>query len=100
MPKRDIRPIADEEEARIQAGIAQDPDNPEWTEADFKSNKPFAEVFPELAASVRRRGPVRTKEAISIRIDKDVLEKLRASGDGWRSRINDVLREYVERNAA
>ncbi len=26
-----------EEEARIQAGIALDPDNPEWTEGDFNA---------------------------------------------------------------
>ncbi|WP_298967143.1 BrnA antitoxin family protein [uncultured Methylobacterium sp.] len=75
-------------------------DNPEWTEADFAAARPFTEVFPDLAASLRRRGPVRTKEAISIRIDSDVLEKLRASGEGWQSRVNDVLRAYVEKSAA
>jgi hypothetical protein len=33
-------------------------DNPEWTKEDFATAKPFAEVFPELAASIRkRRGP-------------------------------------------
>jgi uncharacterized protein (DUF4415 family) len=33
-------------------------DNPEWTAEDFARAKPFAEVFPELAASIRRgRGP-------------------------------------------
>jgi hypothetical protein len=29
-------------------------DNPEWTEADFKRARPFAEVFPDLADSIRR----------------------------------------------
>ncbi|RVU21921.1 BrnA antitoxin family protein [Methylobacterium oryzihabitans] len=75
-------------------------DNPEWTEADVAAAKPFTEVFPDLAASLRRRGPAQTKEAISIRIDSDVLEKLRASGEGWQSRVNDVLRAYVEKSAA
>jgi hypothetical protein len=33
-------------------------DNPEWTKEDFARAKPFAEVFPELAASIRKsRGP-------------------------------------------
>lgn len=100
MPKRDLPPISDAEEARIQAGIAADPDNPEWTEADFRNARPFAEVFPEMAAAIRKRGPARTKEAISIRIDADVLEKLRASGEGWQSRVNAVLRAYVEKGAA
>ena len=33
-------------------------DSPEWTEEDFKNARPFAEVFPDLAESIRRgRGP-------------------------------------------
>ena len=50
MPKarHQLPPLTDEEEAAIQAGIAADPDNPEWTAADFKKARPFKEVFPEL----------------------------------------------------
>ncbi len=33
-----------------------------------------------------------TKEAISIRLDKDVLAHFRAGGPGWQARINDQLR--------
>ncbi len=29
-------------------------DNPELTKADFASAKPFAKVFPDLAASIRK----------------------------------------------
>jgi uncharacterized protein (DUF4415 family) len=32
------------------------------------------------------------KQAVSIRLDKDVLEKFRATGPGWQSRINAVLK--------
>jgi uncharacterized protein (DUF4415 family) len=44
-----------------------------------------------------RRGPGRpkaevTKEKISVRLDPDVLARLRESGPGWQSRINTVLR--------
>jgi hypothetical protein len=46
--------LTDEEEARVQRGIAADPDNPELTSEDFRRAKPFAEVFPDLAKS--RRG--------------------------------------------
>ena len=36
-------------------------DNPELTAEDFARAKPFAEVFPELAASIRRgRDPNKT----------------------------------------
>jgi uncharacterized protein (DUF4415 family) len=32
------------------------------------------------------------KEAVSIRLDSDVLAHFRATGRGWQSRINDALR--------
>lgn len=32
------------------------------------------------------------KEVATIRLDTDVIAVLRASGDGWQTRVNDVLR--------
>lgn len=32
------------------------------------------------------------KQAVSIRLDVDVLEKFKATGPGWQSRINAVLK--------
>ncbi len=37
------------------------------------------------------------KEAVAIRLDRDVLEVFRSSGPGWQTRINEVLREWVKR---
>lgn len=89
----------DEEDAAINAGIAADPDNPEWTEEDFARAKPFAEAFPALAESIRRsRGrPLaeRPKRQISLRIDDEVIEQFKAGGPGWQSRINQALRKAV-----
>lgn len=71
-------------------------ENPEWTEADFARARPANEVHPPhvVAALVRRRGPQRvpTKEAVTIRLDHDVLAKFRATGPGWQTRINELLR--------
>jgi uncharacterized protein (DUF4415 family) len=33
-----------------------------------------------------------TKRAISIRLDADVIEKFKATGPGWQSRINEALK--------
>jgi uncharacterized protein (DUF4415 family) len=33
-----------------------------------------------------------TKEPVKIRLDADVLAALRATGEGWQTRINDTLR--------
>ena len=71
-------------------------DNPEWTEKDFAEARPFAEVFPDLAESIRKargRPKVETpKQQVSLRLDPEVIEKFKATGKGWQSRINDVLR--------
>jgi len=46
----------------------------------------------------RRRGrPVGSvaavsKEPVKLRLDADVLQALRDTGDGWQTRINDMLR--------
>lgn len=36
------------------------------------------------------------KNAVSIRLDRDVLEFFKASGKGYQTRINAVLRHYME----
>ena len=38
----------------------------------------------------------RPKRAISLRLDADLLDWLRAQGPGYQSRINAVLRAYME----
>lgn len=51
-----------------------------------------------LAASVKKRGrPAGSgiKAPTTLRLDRDVLQALRASGDGWQTRVNDLLREAV-----
>jgi uncharacterized protein (DUF4415 family) len=37
------------------------------------------------------------KEAISLRVDQDVLEWFRAQGPRYQSRMNAVLRTYMQR---
>lgn len=100
MTSRKILGLTDEEEAAIQRGIAEDPENPEWTEEDFKKARPFAEVFPELAESIRRsrgRPAVESpKRQISLRLDPDVIDAFKATGKGWQGRINDALRKAAK----
>lgn len=38
------------------------------------------------------------KEQISVRLDPDVLTKLREAGPGWQSRINALLRQALHLN--
>jgi len=52
-------------------------------------------------ADIRKRGRGRpplesTKQRIAIRLDEDLLAGLRATGRGWQTRINAVLREALD----
>jgi uncharacterized protein (DUF4415 family) len=48
-----------------------------------------------------RRGlkPVPPKASISLRVDADVLEWLKAQGPGYQTRINAILRAFKEASA-
>lgn len=93
--KRKARSVSDAEEARIQAGMAADRANQEWSAEDFARAKPFADAFPELAESRRGRGPQKepTKVAVSLRLSREVVERFKAGGPGWQSRMDDALKK-------
>ncbi|MBU3615376.1 BrnA antitoxin family protein [Polynucleobacter sp. Latsch14-2] len=40
-----------------------------------------------------------TKEMLSLRLDADILEKLRASGKGWQTRLSNHIKEAVLKDA-
>jgi uncharacterized protein (DUF4415 family) len=78
-------------------------DNPELTKADFARARPFPEVFPDLAASLRKgRGPNKspTKKLVSLRLSPEVIEHFKSTGSGWQSRIDETLRKAVKRKAS
>ena len=92
-----VPPISDEEEARIQAMIAADPDDAVATDEQLAQARPFAEAFPELAQTLGQSAGGRPPSAdpkvpVSLRLDREVVEKFRATGPGWQSRINEALR--------
>ncbi len=72
-------------------------DSPEATDEQLAQARPFADVFPDLAESIRRaRGrPAldNPKKQVTLRLDSDVIARFRAGGPGWQSRINDILRK-------
>src|SRR5450432_2543362 len=52
--------------------------------------------FGHIVRGIARRGlqPPRAKAAISLRVDRDVLEWFKAQGAGYQTRINAVLRAF------
>ena len=91
MPKLKVGMIipTPEEDAVINAGIAADPDTCELTDAEMAQLRPL-----------RGRPPLtRPKAALTMRVDADVLDALKASGPGWQARINALLRDYAFRTS-
>jgi uncharacterized protein (DUF4415 family) len=39
------------------------------------------------------------KKQITLRLDADVVDKFKASGSGWQTRINDALKSWVQTHA-
>ena len=68
----------------------------ELTAKDFKYFRPSS-AFPELVEAFERargqRGAQKapTKERVSLRLDRAVVQSYRADGPGWQTRINDDL---------
>ena len=82
------------------------PGNTAWTGVDALSDREIREAIrsdPEAAPVLSRTwfrrarivvpGP---KQPISLRLDPEVLEWFRRQGRGYQTRINAVLRAYVE----
>jgi uncharacterized protein (DUF4415 family) len=81
-----------------------DNDNPEWNEQDLARARPASAVLPELfgkqaaKAMLRPRGrpPADVvKDRITIRLSPDVTAAFRASGDGWQTRIDAALKDWL-----
>jgi len=54
--------------------------------------------IPELGDDFFKNAILKTvgKKPITIRLDKDVLEWFKGQGQGYQSRINQLLRRYME----
>lgn len=60
-----------------------------------KADRPLAKAHEEKA--IKRRGRPKLpnkKQTVSLRLDPDVIEAFRATGQGWQSRMNDVLQAH------
>lgn len=86
---RVFRIPSDEQDTRIRDGIAADPDACELSDEQLGQLRP-----------VRRSTSEASKEAISIPLSSEVLDYFKASGPGWQTRIDSVLREWIKTHPA
>ena len=74
----------------------------ELTAEDIAKFKPAAEVLPSsLKKKPGVRGPQKTptKERITIRLSREVVEQFRDSGEGWQARVDAALREWLKNHS-
>lgn len=76
---------SDEEETKINEGIAYDRDTHELSEQESRRLRPLGRPKAEV-----------TKERITIRLSPEVVETFRAAGEGWQSRMDKALRDYLK----
>jgi len=76
-----------QEDAAITAAALSDPDAQPLTDAQWEAARPKARIG-------RPKADI-TKQPIKLRLDPDVLAALRATGAGWQTRVNDMLRSCM-----
>jgi len=72
----------------------------EWTEDQFRRAARYkkGELVRPADGTLTRPGRPKLKDPkqqVTLRLDKIVLEKFRATGAGWQTRINEELRKSL-----
>jgi uncharacterized protein (DUF4415 family) len=74
-----------------------DEENPEWTDEMVKQSVRLSGLPDSLQAKLRGRPKAAvTKERITIRLSQEVVEQFRASGEGWQTRMDSALKEWLK----
>jgi hypothetical protein len=77
------------------AGPPVPPTGIDWKKGIVTHGGGTAATVAELRRT-RGKNKLPTKEPVALRIDPDVLAAFRADGPGWQTRVNAVLRKWVE----
>ena len=96
MSKTSKRPVIAmptvEENKRISAAANADPDAQPLTPKQLKAMVPLR----TLRGRPKSTNP---KQLVSVRYSPEVLAFFKATGDGWQTRMDGVLRQYVSRRS-
>ena len=83
---------------------------PEATDDWFARARPASDVLPGLLGDEATRKMLKPKrgrppsaapkEHVNIRLDADIVQSFRRTGDGWQTRLNNALREWLSSHAS
>ncbi|KZC15816.1 hypothetical protein RHOFW510R12_12510 [Rhodanobacter sp. FW510-R12] len=81
-----------QEDRAITAAAKADPDAQPLTPRQLKSMVPMKVLRgrPKSASA---------KQLVSVRYSPEVIDWFRATGEGWQARMDNVLRDYVQRHS-
>jgi uncharacterized protein (DUF4415 family) len=82
-----VMPSVAEDQA-ITVAAKSDPDAQPLTPTQLKAMVPLKTLRGRPKSET-------TKQLVSVRYSREVVEYFKATGDGWQSRMNDVLLKYV-----
>jgi uncharacterized protein (DUF4415 family) len=71
----------------------------ELTAADMKRFQSAKQALPgTLLKKLNVRGPQKTptKERITIRLSPEVVQRFRDTGDGWQTRVDAALKDWLK----
>ncbi|MBL0231757.1 MAG: BrnA antitoxin family protein [Moraxellaceae bacterium] len=76
--------------------IADDTDNPMTTQADWDGAA--IKMGDKVIGTVRGRGKQKkpTKIPTTLRLSPEVMAYFKATGEGWQTRVDAALREYIQ----
>ena len=80
------------EDKAITAAAKSDPDALPLTPKQLKAMVPMRALRGRPKSST-------TKQLVSVRYSPEVLAYFKSTGDGWQSRMDGVLRQYVTRQS-
>ena len=85
-----------------------DRDNPQWSQEDAAKARSAGEVLPQILSDevakrlLKPRGRPRAafpKERINIRLSQEVIAHFKAEGEGWQTRIDAALRQFIREHS-
>lgn len=77
-----------QEDAEITAAAMRDGDAMPLTDQEWEAAKKTVRIG-------RPKAEI-TKERITIRLSRDVVTQFRSTGEGWQTRIDSALRQFIE----
>jgi uncharacterized protein (DUF4415 family) len=81
MKEKLVRPNVEEDTA-IAQGIASDPD----------AAPDLSAPVPGIVRRLGRPPKANPKVSVTLRLDRDVVDRFKATGQGWQTRINAILK--------